>query len=128
MKRFQAPVLSCGFSRDGTKLISGGCDKKVTVRDLQAQASTLVGQHSEPVKAVAFVEELQLVISGSWDRSLCFWSPQQQTPAHRVQLPERVFAMDVKYPLMVVACADRQVLTFDLAQVVFLLFSFKGLM
>ncbi|CAJ1354526.1 unnamed protein product [Effrenium voratum] len=67
----EAPVLCCSFS-DGQHLISGGCDHKVTVRDLQAQQSMELGRHS-------------------------------------------VFAMDVKFPLMVVGCADRQVLTFDLS-------------
>jgi len=109
-----APVLSCGFSRDGSRIISGGCDHQVTVRDLQAQQSMVLGHHTKPVKYVSTVDELNVVVSGSWDKTLCFWSPQQPKPVVTVQLPERVFAMDVKYPLMVVGVADRQVLTFRL--------------
>ncbi|CAK8991299.1 Poly(A)+ RNA export protein [Durusdinium trenchii] len=112
----QAPVLSCSFSSDGLHLISGGCDHKVTMRDLQAQQTIELGHHEEPVRFVSALEELKLVVSGSWDKTLCFWSPQQSKPVLSVPLPERVFAMDVKYPLMVVGCADRQVLTYDLAQ------------
>ncbi|CAJ1389994.1 unnamed protein product [Effrenium voratum] len=110
----EAPVLCCSFS-DGQHLISGGCDHKVTVRDLQAQQSMELGRHSAPVRYVSNLEEHQLVVSGSWDKTVCFWSPQQQQPVFTLQLPERVFAMDVKFPLMVVGCADRQVLTFDLS-------------
>ena len=112
----QAPVLSCAFSADGLHLISGACDHKVMMRDLQAERNVELGEHQEPVRFVAPIKELKVVVSGSWDRTLSFWSPQQSRAVHSVQLPERVFAMDVKYPLMVVGCADRQVLTFNLAQ------------
>ena len=109
-----APVLSCGFTRDGSRLITGGCDHQVTVRDLEAQQSLQLGQHAAPVKFVCTLEDLNVIISGSWDKTLCFWNPQQPKPVLTLQLPERVFAMDVKYPLMVVGCADRQVLTYKL--------------
>eukprot|EP00438_Fugacium_kawagutii_P021680 Skav223808 [mRNA] locus=scaffold575:699059:699775:- [translate_table: standard] len=76
----------------------------------------VLGHHTAPVRFVSALEELSLVVSGSWDKTLCFWSPQQPSPVLTVQLPERVFAMDVKFPLMVVGCADRQVLVFKLDQ------------
>lgn len=37
------------------------------------------------------------------------------TPAHTQQLPERVFAMDVKHPLLVVGTADRQITVFNMS-------------
>ena len=35
----EAPVLSCAWNRDGTHVVSGGCDHKVVVRDLQLASS-----------------------------------------------------------------------------------------
>lgn len=44
-----------------------------------------------------------------------YWDTRQQTPAHTQQLPERVYAMSVRHPLMVVATADRNILVYNLA-------------
>ena len=128
------------------------------------------GQHDAPVKEVFVLDEMNMVVSGSWDRTLrhlsalsllrvdklrllrwqplisrypnCdfavilgFWNLQQPTPVATLQLPERllgfnlkplfsgsrflrvaalcmsrgVYTMDVKYPLLVVGCAERHV-------------------
>ncbi|OLP92511.1 Poly(A)+ RNA export protein [Symbiodinium microadriaticum] len=112
----EAPVLSCAFSRDGTHIVTGGCDHKVMVRDVQSQKDIELGSHAAPVRYVSTLADENLVVSGSWDKTLRFWSPQQPQPVNTVQLPDRVFAMDVKPPLIVVALADRQMLTFDLSQ------------
>ena len=112
----EAPVLSCCFSRDGTHVLSGGCDQKVIVRDVQAQKDMELGSHDAPVKYVSTLSDQNLVVSGSWDKTIRFWSPQQPQPVNTVQLPDRVFAMDVKSALLVVGLADRQMLTFDLSQ------------
>lgn len=55
-----------------------------------------------------------MVISGSWDKTLRFWDCQQPNPVANLQLPERVYTMDVKYPLLVVGCADRHLLVYNL--------------
>jgi len=112
-----APVLACCFSGDGQRLISGGCDQQVRLRDLQAQQSITLGSHEQPVKHVAALDEMNLFVSGSWDKTLRFWSPQQQKPVLTLDLPERVYAMDVKSNLMVIGCADRHVLSYDLKRI-----------
>jgi len=114
MYQHEGPVLCCAFSGDGSKIVSGGCDNKVKVKMLQTQQEQQVGQHDAPVKEVAFIDELNMVVSGGWDRSLRFWNCQQPTPVATLQLPERVYSMDVKYPLLAVATAERHVLIYNL--------------
>merc|ERR1719235_765250 len=111
------PVLCCNFSKDGQRIVSGGCDNKVKMKMLQTQQEQQIGQHDAPVKEVAIVDEMNMVISGSWDKSIRFWNCQQPTPAATLQLPERVYTMDVKYPLMVVGCADRHLLVYNLQSI-----------
>lgn len=112
----EEPVLCCGFTRDGVRLISGGCDNKVKLKDLQAQQEMQIGQHDAPVRQLAVLDDLGLVVTGSWDKTLRFWSFQQATPVMTIPLPERVYAMDAKGSLLVVGCADRHILTYDLQQ------------
>ena len=50
-----------------------------------------------------------MYIPGSWDKTIKFWDCRTANPVHTETLPERVFAMDVKEELMVVACADKKV-------------------
>ncbi|CAE7168575.1 GLE2 [Symbiodinium pilosum] len=89
---------------------------KEAIFQLQTQQDTELGSHSAPIRYVSTLEDQNLIVSGSWDKTLRFWSPQQPQPVNTVQLPDRVFAMDIKFPLMVVGLADRQMLTFDLSQ------------
>lgn len=113
----EAPVLCCSFAGGGQQLVSGGCDQKVRLRDLQAGKDQELGLHDGPVKEVAVVDDLGLVASGSWDKSVRFWTSQQRAPALTLQLPERVYTMDVKSPLLVVGTADRHILAYDLRKV-----------
>ncbi len=43
-----------------------------------------------------------------------YWDLRQPTPAFTYQLSERLYALDVKHPLLVAATADRQLFVFNL--------------
>lgn len=113
----QAPVLCCNFSRDGQRIVSGGCDNKVMMKTLATQQDQQIGQHDAPVKEVFFVDDMNMVISASWDKTLRFWNAQQPNPVATIPLPERCYAMDIKYPLMVVGCADRHLSVYNLQNI-----------
>lgn len=112
----EAPVLCCGWSRDGQRLVSGGCDNKVRMQVLETQQDQLIGQHDAAVKEVFVIDE-NMVVSGSWDKTLRFWDGRQPCAAATLQLPERCYTMDIKGNLMVVGCADRHVLVYNLETV-----------
>lgn len=112
-----APALCCNFSKDGQKIVSGGCDNKVKMKILQTQQEQQIGQHDAPVKEAFFCDEMNMVITGSWDKTIRFWNCQQPTAVATLQLPERVYSMDVKYPLLIVACADRHLLVYNLQNI-----------
>jgi len=113
----EGPALCCGFSKDGQRIVSGGCDNKVKMKTLATQQEQQIGQHDAAVKEVFFLDEMNMVISGSWDKTLRFWDMRQPTPAASLQLPERVFSMDVKFPLCVVGLAERQLYVYNLQQI-----------
>jgi mRNA export factor len=113
----EGPVLCCAFSRDGARLVSGGADNKVKMKVLATQQDQQIGQHDAPVKEVAVIDELNMVVSASWDKTLRFWNGQQPTPVATLQLPERAYTMDMKYPLLVVGCAERHVLVYNLQNI-----------
>lgn len=52
-------------------MFSGGCDKQVKMWPLLSggQAMT-IAMHEAPVKEVAWIPELSLLASGSWDKTI----------------------------------------------------------
>ena len=89
---------------------TGGCDKQVKMWSLASNQTQVVAKHDAPIVFCFFVKEMSnMLVTASWDRSLKYWDLRQPNPVHSQQTPERVFAMDVKYPLMVVGTAQRRI-------------------
>jgi len=109
-----APVLSCSWSGDGTKVFSAGCDNKAKCWTLQTGQSMQAAQHAAPIKAAFWVDEMQMLVTGSWDKTIKYWDGRTPNPVHTTTLPERLYTMDVKYPLCVASTADRHILIYDL--------------
>ncbi|XP_022153448.1 protein RAE1-like [Momordica charantia] len=109
------PVLCSARKDDGTTVFSGGCDNQVKMWPLLSggQAMT-VAMHEAPVKEVAWIPEMSLLVSGSWDKTLKYWGTRQPNPVHTLQLPDRCYSMTVRYPLMVVGATDRNLIVFNL--------------
>ena len=108
------PVLACSFSNDGLNVFSAGCDAKLKAYNLQAQRDQVIGQHDLPISACIWVEEIKMVVTASWDKTIRFWNGTSPTPVLTLQLPERCYSMDVKYPLLVAACAEKHVVVYNL--------------
>ncbi|GAA0139668.1 hypothetical protein Leryth_016652 [Lithospermum erythrorhizon] len=109
------PVLCSAWKDDGTTVFSGGCDKQAKMWPLLSGGQPVqVAVHDAPVKDMAWVPEMNLLVTGSWDKTLKYWDLRQQNPVHVQTLPERCFALNVKYPLMVVGTADRNIIVFNL--------------
>ncbi|KAH8596331.1 WD40-repeat-containing domain protein [Bisporella sp. PMI_857] len=115
---FEGPVLSCDWSKDGSKVVGAGADKAARMIDLGANQTTgaQIAVHDQPIRCVRFCEIMgnQMVVTGSWDKTIKYWDMRQPTPAATVQMQERVYTMDVKDNLLVVGTADRYINIFNL--------------
>lgn len=109
-----APALCVAFHADGQHIFSGSCDQTALMYNVATQQKRVVAKHDAPVRTVHFIKETGLLLTGSWDRTLRYWDLRQAQPTAVVNVPERVYAVDVTHPLAVVACANRKVQIFDL--------------
>ena len=112
MYEHNAPVFSCHFSKDGKRVVSAGADNQARLCDLETGKNEIVAQHDQPIRATKFFEidgGQQMIVTGSWDKTIKYWDLRQQQPVAAVQLQERVYTMDVKDNLLVVGTADRYI-------------------
>jgi len=75
-----------------------------------------IGVHDSPVKSVGFLKSSNLVVSGGWDKKLKFWDTRSPNPVGAIDMPERVYDLDVRDNLMVVATAGRHIIAYDVSQ------------
>lgn len=68
---FAWKVLCSTWKDDGTTLFSGGCDKQVKMWALiSGGQATTVAMHDAPVKELAWISEMNCLVTGSWDKTL----------------------------------------------------------
>ncbi len=108
-QKVAAPILCSTWSGDNSRIFLGGCDSQARMWSLGANQVVQVAQHAGPIKEIAYINELNLLLTASWDKSLKYWDLRQQTgqPALTVPLPDRVYAMDMLYPVLVVCTAEK---------------------
>ncbi|CAI7587952.1 unnamed protein product [Penicillium pancosmium] len=112
----EAPVLSCCWSPDGSKVVGAGADKAARMLDLGAGATTpvQVAAHDAPIRSVHMIPNPSvggspLLVTGSWDKTVKYWDLRQSNPIAQLECQDRVYTMDVKNKLLVIGTADRYI-------------------
>ena len=86
--------------------------------DTATGQTTQVAAHEMPIKCVRFIEHPQagqMLVTGSWDKTLKYWDLRQAQPAAALALQERCYSLDVAQSLMVVGTAERYINIVNLA-------------
>jgi len=109
-----APILCAAFASDGQRVFTGSCDMTAKQWSLATNQTTQVAAHDAPIKEIFWINEGNLLVTGSWDKTVRYWDTRQPRAVCSVPMPERVYCMDVLFPLMVVGTAERHLLIYDL--------------
>lgn len=113
----QKPVLSCCFdTNSGDRVFSAGCDNAVRQWQPQQNSFSELGQHAAPVRSVLFSGGGNMVVTGSWDKTVAAWDPRSTKQCFATQLGHKVFAMALHGHVLVVGCSDHDIRTLDLRQ------------
>lgn len=84
--------------------------------DLGANSTTpvQVAAHDAPIRSCHFMSNpaaggSPLLVTGSWDKTVKYWDLRQSNPIATLECQERIYSMDIKNKLLVVATADRYI-------------------
>jgi mRNA export factor len=116
-------VLAVGWSLDGTRLAAGDSNGNINLVDFRTAPasgqvkSTPLKAHGEAIKGVRWFQTngKDYLATGSWDKSIKFWDLQSADPLGTLDAGERVYSMDIKNDLLVVATAERHIHMINLA-------------
>jgi len=82
--------------------------------DISTGQSIQVAQHEDAIKCIQFLNQGNIIATGSWDKTIKYWDTRSSQPIATVQLPERCYSMDTKGSLLVVGTAEKHICVFDL--------------
>ena len=67
---FFCKVLCSACKDNGSTVFGGGCDKQVKMWPLGGNQPQTVAMHDMAVSQVAWIPEMSMLVSGSWDKTL----------------------------------------------------------
>ena len=108
------PLLSLCWKGEQFNIISGCANGSIFDVDLNTATTNIIGKHELGVKQVAWVNNLNVVLSAGWDGKLNFWDTRQPNPILSFSMDRKIFTMSLSFPLLVVGMNDRQVAYFNL--------------
>jgi len=109
-----SPVLGSCWTGDGSALLLGCADGSLKRWTMASNTVELLGKHDAGIKEVRWIPEMNVCVTGSWDKTIKVWDGRAPQAQGTINAPERVYCMDTASPRVVVGCADKKVHVFDL--------------
>ncbi|KAG0140609.1 hypothetical protein CROQUDRAFT_664948 [Cronartium quercuum f. sp. fusiforme G11] len=132
-----SPILdvSFGAGKNEGKAFTGSLDRGIREIDLETGTATaslpgiltrptrVIATHQDAVKCVHYAPEHDILVTGSWDRSVILQDPritsQKQYPNQITSLtlpnlPSKVYSLDTSADKLVVAMGNRRIWVWDL--------------
>ena len=111
--KHQFAVLDACFT-DPYHAYSGGVDCQVKTYDFMAQRETILGSHADAVRCIMHAPNYNLIITGSWDKTVKFWDTRNNTCVGTYDQPDTVYTMDVCDEMLIVGTANRKIRIWNL--------------
>ena len=105
----QRPVLSCAF-QDPIHVWSGCLEGKLKSFDINSNQEAVIGQHESAIRCIEFSNDINAVLTGSWDSTVKIWDPRTNSCTGTYTQPDKVYSMSLAGEKLVVGTASRKVL------------------
>ena len=104
----QRPVLSCAF-QDPIHVWSGCLDGKLKSFDINSNRESVIGMHENTIRCIEFSNEINAVVTGSWDGTVKIWDARTNSCTGTYTQPDKVYTMSLAGEKLVVGTASRKV-------------------
>jgi cell cycle arrest protein BUB3 len=75
----------------------------------------VLGSHNNAVKCVEYASKINAVVTGSWDRNVCFWDTRDKNNVGTYEQNNgKVYSLGIVDEKLVVATSDRKVIIWDI--------------
>jgi cell cycle arrest protein BUB3 len=111
-----AGAVLCGnFDNSGEKIFTGGLDKIFRSFQVETEGShRILGRHNAAIRCCDWISANNTLVTGSWDKTMKIWDQRLQTAeVMSIDVPERVFALDVCDHTILLGLADGTIHAFD---------------
>jgi len=109
----QRPVLSCAF-QDPIHVWSGCLDGKLKSFDINSNQESVIGMHENTIRCIEFSNEINAVVTGSWDGTVKIWDARTNSCTGTYTQPDKVYTMSLAGEKLVVGTASRKVWVWDM--------------
>lgn len=107
------PLLTCCFSKEVPSLaFAGAVDGSMHMVDLQTSQTSSFQAHGEGVKSARYFSNM--LVTGSWDKTIKFWDVRSSKLVFSLDLPGKVYAMDLEKEMLAVSLSGNEVATYNL--------------
>jgi len=110
------PILSLSWKKDSSMIFAGCGDNSVKAFDVNSGKSMIVGSHDGPVHSVHWIEQMNALMSISYNQQIKFWQLGNPNAVFQVASDSRIFASDFNYPYVFLGMNNDQLNIFDLNQ------------
>lgn len=111
------PFLSISWKKDSSMLFTGCGDNTVKAFDVNTGKSMVLGSHDGPVHGVYWIEQMNAVMSVSFNQQIKFWQLGSPSPVCQLNSDLRIFSSDFNFPYVFLGLNNEQLNIFDLNQI-----------
>lgn len=113
----ETALLSCCFGATDSEAFTGGLDGTLYRVDLSTRGRKSIGSHKGTIRHVHYTNDYHLLCTGGWDSMIQFYDVRNKDAfVSSTKCDGKVFGMDVRSHLAVVATSERKVSVYDLRQ------------
>jgi len=76
-----------------------------------------IGKHNAGIVNMFYVNQINMLVSFSLDKTFKFWDLKSQQPKASFQMNQKIFCADIVYPIMLLGMANNQCSLMDITQI-----------
>lgn len=105
------PLISSCFY-ENNKIAAGSVSGTLYVNDISTNQTSEIKAHENGIQSVKLYNNI--LLTGSWDQKIKFWDMRSTQPVHTLEMPAKIYAMDMQGDHIVAALSNNQMFYYNI--------------